>query len=114
MGLDTTTNDMSTTGGRITRVYDSEAIMQLVKTRLMTIRQEWFLNLDAGLPWFTDLTGKNVDLYKIRSHVAVSIVNTPGVVGLGAVELDLSPTDRKLEIAFTYTDQYGRTATGEL
>lgn len=106
--------DVFVSDGKIARVTDSNAILQLVKTRLLTVKEEWFMDLDAGLPWFTQLTGRNVDLYKIRSYVAVSIINTPGVTGLGAVELELSKSDRKLNIDFTYTDKYGKTSSGSL
>ena len=111
MQLDATTHDISTQDGRIARAYDSDSILQTVKTRLLTIRQEFFLDLDAGLPWFVEgeMTGKNVDLYRVKSYVSNEIVGTDGVSELLSIELIIDKPARKLDIIFSYIDIHGTT-----
>lgn len=106
--------DIYIEGGVIARAEGSDAILQTIKTRLMTVRQEYFLDLDAGLPWYTELMGKNVDLEKIRAHVAIAIVNTTGVSSLNRLALEIDKSSRALNIEFSYSDIYGKNITGGL
>jgi hypothetical protein len=107
-------DDIQTYRGQIRRVYDSDQIMQCIKTRLLTIRQEWFLDLDAGLPWFTKMVGRNVDLYRVKSYIANSIAGTYGVVEIKEITLDMDNPQRKLDINFKYIDMFDKTITGSI
>lgn len=104
--------DMYIVNGQIARRNSSEAILQLIKTRLQTVQEEWFMDLSAGLPWFTEMAGKPVDLYKIRSYVSGEIVQTNGVKELISLEMLYNNAERKLQIEFTYSDIYGNTIAG--
>lgn len=109
--INKTTHDLYISNGQIARVSNSEAIAQTVKTRLLTVQEEWFLDLNAGLPWFTKMLGATPDLYKIRGYVAREIINTNGVEDLKTVELLYNKKDRKLDIEFTYVDIFGNTVS---
>jgi hypothetical protein len=100
--------------GYVARVYNSDAVLQTVKTRLLLVSQEWFLNLNSGLPWFTEMVGKNPNLFKIRSYIARQILGTDGVIKLKKLTLDFDKPNRKLVINFEYTDEYGETITGNI
>jgi hypothetical protein len=114
MQLNKETHDISVTDGQISRVTASDEIAQRIKTRILLVQQEWFLNLEAGLPWFTELTGKNVDLYKVRSYISLLINQTEGVDQLVSLDLDVDQSSRKLNIEFKYIDIYGNTISGDL
>lgn len=109
-----TDHDMYVANGQIARVTKSEAILQAIKTRLLTVQEEWFMDLSAGLPWYTKMMGKPANLYKIRSYLSGEITGTQGVDTLLSLELGYNNTDRKLEISFQYTDMYGNTLEGIL
>ena len=103
---DNLTGDLFLTDGNISRCYESEAVRQNVKQRLLTVQEEWFLNLDQGLPWFTELHGRNVPLELVRARVVECIVNTDGVRELISVDV-YNESGRQLRIDFEYRDIYG-------
>jgi len=55
-------HDLYIVNGQIARVSKSDAILQTIKTRLLLIYQEWFLDLSKGLPWFTQMMGHRFDI----------------------------------------------------
>ena len=105
-------HDMYVMNGQIARVSKSDAILQLIKTRLLTVEEEWFMDLSAGLPWYTKILVKPVDLYKIRSYLSREIITTEGVDSLLSIELQYNNEERKLDVVFSYTDIYGNTTEG--
>ena len=112
--IDQTSGDMQVVNGQILRVRDSDCVLQLVRTRLLTVQEEWFMDLAAGLPWFTKMMGKPVNLYKVRNYVSNEIAQTNGVKELLSLELVYNNIGRKLEIQFSYTDVYGNTVEGAI
>lgn len=107
-------HDLHIINGQIARVSNSDAVLQLVKTRLLLMREEWFMDLSAGLPWFSKMMGRNPNPYKIRSYVAKEIILTEEVSELKSLELVYNKEIRKLDILFSYTDIYGNTVEGNL
>ena len=106
--------DIELENGQIKRVVDSYQVQMNVKTRLLTIQEEWFLDLAMGLPWFTEMTGRHPDYLLIQSKVANSVYNTEGVVEVLEIVLDMDKANRKLNINFKYTDVFNQTVTGSL
>jgi len=106
---DTITSDIQLKDGAIMRSTNSDAILENVKQRLLTIEQEWFLDLEQGLPWFTELTGRNTSIEKIRAYVSQEIRETVGVFELLSLNIAMEQETRKLEIAFEYRDIFGQT-----
>ena len=68
---------------------ESEAIAQNVQTRLWSFTNDWFLDLEHGLPWL--------------EHV----LQTDGVSKITNYESNLDAKTRKLTIDITYLDIYG-------
>lgn len=105
-------HDMYIMNGQIARVANSDVIVQLIKTRLLTVQEEWFMDLSAGLPWYTKMLTKPADLYKVRSYLSREIIATEGVDRLISLELQYNSGERKLDVNFKYTDTYGNTVEG--
>jgi len=110
-GLTTTTHDMYRKGSGIAILRDSDAVLQTVKTRLLLHYEEWFLDLSAGLPWFTDLMKHNPDFSLIESRISETITNTDGVASLKYIQLAFTDASRSLLVNFSYIDVYGITQT---
>jgi len=91
---------------QISRCFRSEAVRQNVIQRILTIKEEWFLNLEQGLPWFTELHGMNVPLPLVRARLVESILSTPGVEALLSIRVFVI-RDRHLGVEFEYRDIYG-------
>jgi hypothetical protein len=89
--------DLDLTGGRLTLEDD---VAQRVQRRLRLIRGEWFLDLDAGVPWLTDILGRGVNIGLIRSVLRDAILGTEGVSALRDFVLDFDRDDRRLRVSF--------------
>jgi hypothetical protein len=107
-------NEPSIENGRVKRFYNSDAVMQTVRTRLLLIRQEWFLNLDAGLPWFSEMLGRQNNILTIKSYVLRQILGTDGVAEIKRLDVIIDKATRSFSITFDYVDDYGTTSSGEL
>lgn len=64
--------------GRAVYVRNSDAVRQNVVTRLRSFTNDWFLDVDHGLPWL-DLLGRRNAQTEILREIERSILNTPGV-----------------------------------
>lgn len=106
--------DIEVVNGVIVRSFDTDQVRQLIETRLLLVQQEWFLDLSAGLPWFTEMTGRQANQFTIRSYISNEIINTPGVESLQSLDMDYDSGARKLNIVYVYTDVFGEQVTGNL
>ena len=111
---DDLTYDLSVRNGKLVRAYHSDSVRENVKQRLLTVHQEWFLDLSLGLPWFTELTGKNVVLDKIKSAVARTVVGTEKVEEVVSVNVYFDKQLRRLNISFEYKDSFKHLIREEL
>lgn len=69
-----------------------------IRIRLSTFQNEWFLNINAGLPYYQDILIKNPNLDLIADLFQTEILNTTGVDSLEEFNLDLN--GRTLQITF--------------
>lgn len=114
IALNRDTWDIEEINGAIHRVFDSRQVLQLVETRILTIQQEWFLDLSSGLPWYTEMMGRHTDVFTIRSYLSDEIIDTPGVESIQNIEADYDSLNRKLAISYKFTDIFGIQASGNL
>ena len=98
--------------GNRARLYNSDAVAQTVKTRLLLIREEWFLDLDAGLPWFDEMLGKYSSIDKVKSFISSQILNTDGVTEIVRLDVVVDRATREFTMAYEYKDEYGNTIPG--
>lgn len=87
-------------GGDLVLVYGREGIAQNIRTALELAKEEWFLNLDEGIPLFEEILVKNPRLEIIRAAIRRTILSVRGVA---SVELTLvfDPKARTLTVDFT-------------
>lgn len=80
LALDQTTNDLFLEqDGQLAVVRDTEAVGHHVRHRLKTFEGEWFLDVNAGVPWLTEILGKRYDPALAESVVKAEIADTDGV-----------------------------------
>lgn len=70
--------------GSLAVVRDAEAVGQHVRVRLMTYEGEWFLDRQAGVPWFRDLLGGQYDSVLAESVLKAEILDTDGVIDISS------------------------------
>lgn len=97
--LDPLGHDLTIVNGDLALTGDEA---QHIKQRLLTLYQEWFLDLSIGLPWFTDILGKYKDLTQVEILLKSCIQETPGVAALTAFSIEaLDTPERTARVAFT-------------
>lgn len=63
-----------------TFVGTREAIAQFVRTRLMSWTEEWFLNLEYGMPYRESILVKAPNLSIVGAIIKSEVVTVPGVL----------------------------------
>ena len=100
-------NDLVLIGGQIATVKDLQETAQHCRTRLLFYTGEWFLDTDAGTPWFQEVFVKPTDLANVESVIKTRILNTPGVLGLTDFTMDYQGgRSRRLTVAFSANTVY--------
>lgn len=84
---------------------DSEEIAQNVKTRLLSFENDWFLDLEHGLPWL-EAMDKASRLADLEPTVKRTVLETEGVVRIIGYKEELNK-ERKLTISINYVDRFG-------
>ena len=91
--------------GKADYVRRSEAIRQSVVTRLRSFTNDWFLDVNHGLPWLEMLGERNTER-RILREIEKSILGTDGVRAIDKLELVEVDPNRAAEIAVTVVDIY--------
>ena len=81
-------------------VDDIDAIDQDIRQRLGLFFGEYFLDGRVGVPWFEQILIKKPDTQVVISILARTIMDTPGVLELLSMSMDLDAGLRTLTLAF--------------
>jgi len=101
-------NDLIIDKGQIKLVGDGAETVQHVRTRLQFYLEEWFLDLQAGTPYFQQIFTKPANLANIESILKSKILNTPGVSRLTEFSMDYEgESTRRLTVSFSAETIYG-------
>lgn len=101
-------NDLIVNKGQIQLVEEGAEIVQHVRTRLLFYMEEWFLDLNAGVPYFQQIFVKPVNLANVESIFKTKIIDTPGVDRLVSFSMDYEGgSSRELTVAFSAETIYG-------
>jgi hypothetical protein len=95
-------------------LHDALAVGQNIKTRLLLILGEWFLNINVGMPWRTLLGPKPAATVTLEDSVRQTIVTTVDVVEITAFSFDFDHTTRKATINVTVLTVYGTSVSVEV
>jgi hypothetical protein len=82
-----------------------EAVAQAVKTRLGLFEGEWFLNIAAGTPYYTQILGKG-KMTKYDAAIKAVILGTQGVRFIISYASTVNRDSRKLSINCTLQTIY--------
>ncbi len=96
-----------------------EAVVQGIRIRLQLWRGEWFLDLDAGMPYLPTedgavderaaILGQRFDSVKTRVAVRKEILSTPGVLDIPELRTTFDGPTRTLGIEFRAKTAFGDT-----
>ena len=101
-------NDLIVEKGQLKTVSEGAEVVQHVRTRLQFYLEEWFLDLQAGTPYFQQIFTKPANLANIESIFKSKILNTPEVETLTEFSMDYEGSSvRKLTVSFSAETVYG-------
>lgn len=107
--LDLETHDLALVAGQLVLSEGDTDLAQKIKTRLLFVKGEWYLNPDLGIPYFEDIFIKNPDLSVVKAHFVSAILDVPGVESI----ISLDPTFNRAERTY-YLDFVVKSAVGEV
>lgn len=96
------------------------AVVQGIRIRLQLWRGEWFLDLDAGMPYLPTedgvivpesaaILGQKFDSVKARTALRKEIFSTPGVIDVPELRITFDGPTRTLGIEFRAITKFGNT-----
>jgi len=89
-------------------IRGSEEIKQNLVTRLLSFKEDWFLDVGAEIDWFQLLSNRNTQ-EATKNQVAITTVNTKGVLSLDKLNIVIDRENRRAVISLSYTDIYQNT-----
>lgn len=92
------------------------AIAQECRIRLMMFRGEWFLDLDAGIPYYDEILGQKpaAAIEVARLELRATLLEIEGVVEVTRLEVAFEPTTRTLTITWQVRTTLGETPVDTL
>ena len=100
-------NDIFVKNGSFATVEEGAQTVQHLRTRLRFYLGEWFLDLEAGVPYFQQILKKPFDIAKVETLLKSEILNTPDIEKLTRFESSFNGETRKLTINFDAETSYG-------
>ncbi len=99
LALDARTHDLFLApDGNLAMAEDNEAIAQHVKQRLLFYRGEWFLDTEAGVPWFQEIFVRPHNDGIIEALIKREILDTDGIVELTEFEMQVDGRKRSITV----------------
>lgn len=94
-----------------------DAVAQGIQARIQLVKGEWFLDLDAGVPWFEGenvpsaeaIIGGRFDANRVRDLISTEILATPNVRSIVKLSVDFSPSTRVVVVSFKVRTAFGDT-----
>lgn len=85
---------------------NEQIVVQRVKQALLLFKGEWFLDIDLGVPYYSDILGQKNSIDAVRSIFISEIRNVEGVKDLTEFNINFDEANRKLVIDFIIIDDF--------
>ncbi len=102
-----TNGDWEVSGGDLQLISDGPSIVQAIEIALQFFKGEWFLDLDAGVPWYQNVLVKNPDPNLLHSIFRKAISDVEGVTEVTALDLSIDNATRTLSVSFRVATDVG-------
>lgn len=99
------TYDMTLLGNDLRLTTESEEVAQRLEVRLQFIFGEWFLDTSQGLPYPQNIFEEGLlNTDALYALFRTEILNTPGVVTINSLTIDINRDERELTINLEVND----------
>lgn len=100
--------DLTLALGDFVFVEGSYRVAQAIETTLRTLRGEWFLNLDFGVPYFQNVLGKKmIEQSDFDSIIKAAIVDIEDVNRILEYESSFDHPGREYSVSFKADTTFG-------
>jgi hypothetical protein len=91
MDLKLTNNDLNIANGDLAICDNNkEALAQAIKIRLKTLKGEWFLDSNLGMPYLTEIFARKVSNNYVRHLIISEIENIPSIKSVNNFSMELT------------------------
>lgn len=105
--LDVATHDLVVEDFDLGLVSEIDHVRQHIKTRLLFIYEEWFLDATQGVKYYDLVTVKNPNVPLIDSILKATIRETPDVNEILEYTSDFDASTRRFTVSFKVDTTYG-------
>lgn len=99
--------DITVVNRDISILRDEKEIDQNIRIRLQFYRGEWFLDIEAGVPYFESILKKNPDLIEVDRIFKFAILETPEVERITEYFSRYDARNRVFTVSFRAITKYG-------
>jgi hypothetical protein len=100
--------DLKLTAGDFSLVNETYRVRQALQIALQLFRGEWFLNINAGVPYYDNILGQKVqDIGDLDSVIKAAIRAVADVNRIIAWESSFNDATRVYTVAFTVDTTFG-------
>lgn len=112
--FDKITHDLAIESSDLRFVEGRDEMLQNLKIRLLFIGGEWFLDTEAGVPYFDEVWIKNPDPALVDDIFKSVILETEGIVDLVEFNSEYNTLTRKYTLSFKANSIYGQVSLEEV
>ena len=110
ISLDSTGDDILIRDFDLVLIDEVDQIAQNLKIRLRFFLGEWYLDTQAGLPFYSDILVKAPNQYRVESLIKQEIVDTEGVEEITSFTSNYDGANRRFSVQFEATTVSGTAA----
>lgn len=111
--LDSFTNDLKISGGKFLTVSGSDEVRQRVKVALKHYKEEYFLNVLNGVPWYSKILGTKGSYSYLSNLLRREILKVPGVIRIMTFDLKYNGSSRSYSVSTQILVQRGSGEAGD-
>lgn len=101
------THDIFLEGSSFRRTNNGAYVAQKVLSTLQTVLGESVLEPDLGLPYYTEVFVRPVDVPAVSTLIKEAILNVDGVNRLLTFDIDFDSASRQFKVNFSVNTTYG-------
>lgn len=105
-------NHLQLDGDGLHFISGLSGVAQLIRIAILLFLGEWFLNLDAGMPWHQEILGQKFDAALIRQRLTERISKVPAVAAIVSVSVSFDSEARAVAVDYEVRTDWGDTLTG--
>jgi hypothetical protein len=99
--------DLAISGGDLALASGATALVQAVAIALRFVKGEWFYDLDAGVPYYTDVLVKSPSADVLQSVFRKALLGVRGITGVASLSLSLDRASRTLVVNWSAASDLG-------